>query len=109
MGEIVQVPSIVLKVFRFLLTSILSFLHVRQSRVENRHDLQSLTRQWLMHGNFCIILKSHFFISDLIDVDECKGNHSCHENANCANTIGSHVCNCQPGYTGNGQNCTGEF
>ena len=45
---------------------------------------------------------------DFIDVDEFKGNHSCHENANCTNTIGSHVCDCQPGYTGNGQNCTGE-
>ncbi|XP_066022416.1 epidermal growth factor-like protein 6 [Pocillopora verrucosa] len=40
------------------------------------------------------------------DVDECKGNHACHESANCTNTIGSHVCDCQPGYTGNGQNCT---
>ena len=50
-----------------------------------------------------------FFISDFIDVDEYKGNHSCHENANCSNTIGSHVCDCQPAYTGNGQNCTGEF
>ena len=29
-----------------------------------------------MHGNFCIILKSHFFVCDIIDVDECKGNHS---------------------------------
>ena len=44
MGGIVQVPSIVLEVVRFLLTSILSFLHVRQFRVENRHGLQSLTR-----------------------------------------------------------------
>ena len=58
---------------------------------------------------FCIILKSHFFICGFIDIDECKGNHSCHENANCTNTNGSHVCDCQPGYTGNGQNCTGEF
>ena len=62
-----------------------------------------------MHGNFCTILKSHFFTCDFIDVDECKGNNSCHENANCTNTNGSHVCDCQPGYTGNGQNCTGEF
>ena len=50
-----------------------------------------------------------FFICDFIDIDECKGNHSCHENANCTNTNGSHLCDCQPGYTGNGQNCTGEF
>ena len=62
-----------------------------------------------MHVSFCIILKSHFFICDFIDIDECKGNHSCHEDANCTNTNGSHVCDCQPGYTGNGQNCTGEF
>ena len=62
-----------------------------------------------MHGNFCIILKSHFFIGDFIDIDECKGNQSCHEDANCTNTNGSYVCDCQPGYTGNGQNCTGEF
>ena len=62
-----------------------------------------------MQGNFCIILKSHFFICDFIDIDECTGNHSRHENANCTNTNGSHVCDCQPGYTGNGQNCTGEF
>ena len=62
-----------------------------------------------MHGNFCIILKSHFFICDFIDIDECKGNQSCHEDANCTNTNGSYVCDCQPGYTGNGQNCTGEF
>ena len=58
---------------------------------------------------FCIILKSHFLICGFIDIDECKGNHSCHENANCTNTNGSHVCDCQPGYTGNGQNCTGKF
>ena len=80
-----------------------------QQKVENSHCLHSLTQERLMHGNFCIILKSHFFICDFIDIDECKGNHSCHENANCTNTNGSYVCDCQPGYNGNGQNCTGEF
>ena len=30
-------------------------------------------------------------------------------NAKCNNTLGSHTCECQPGYTGNGQNCKGEF
>ena len=25
------------------------------------------------------------------------------------NALGSHVCQCHAGYTGNGQNCTGEF
>ena len=50
-----------------------------------------------------------WFIYDFTDIDECKGNHSCHLNATCTNTLGSHVCECHPGYTGNGRNCTGEF
>ena len=50
-----------------------------------------------------------FPVFDYLDVDECKGNSSCHENAKCTNTNGSHVCECQHGYKGNGQNCTGEF
>ena len=63
----------------------------------------SFARQFL--NNFRI----PFFNSDFIDVDECKEKHSCHEHAKCINTIGSHACNCQRGFTGNGQNCTGEF
>ena len=43
------------------------------------------------------------------DIDECKGNHSCHVNATCTNTNGSYVCECYPGFNGNGQSCTGEF
>ena len=49
------------------------------------------------------------FIYDFTDIDECKGNHSCHLNANCTNNLGSHVCECHPGYIGNGRNCEGEF
>ena len=30
-------------------------------------------------------------------------------NATCKNILGSHVCQCQAGYTGNGRNCTGEI
>ena len=43
------------------------------------------------------------------DIDECKGNHSCHVNATCTNTNGSYLCECHPGFNGNGQSCTGEF
>ena len=43
------------------------------------------------------------------DIDECKGNHYCHMNAICTNTHGSYVCDCQPGFNGNGQCCSGEF
>ena len=50
-----------------------------------------------------------FYVYDFTDVDECKGNHSCHVDATCMNTNGSYNCDCHPGYTGNGQNCKGEF
>ena len=43
------------------------FLHVRQSRVlgsqqkvKDNHGLHALTRCWLMHDNFCIILIPSF-------------------------------------------------
>ena len=41
------------------------------------------------------------------DIYECKGNHSCHVNATCTNTKGSHVCTCHLGYNENGSDCTG--
>ena len=57
-----------------------------------------------------LMLGKFWFIYDFTDIDECKGNHhSCHSNATCTNTLGSHVCECNPGYTENGRNCTGEF
>ena len=49
------------------------------------------------------------YICVFSDIDECKGNHSCHVNATCTNTNGSYVCECRPGFNGNGQKCTGEF
>jgi len=43
------------------------------------------------------------------DVDECtSASRKCHANANCVNTHGSYNCTCNPGYTGDGHNCTGE-
>ena len=42
-----------------------------------------------------------------IDVDECTMNtDNCHEDAFCTNKIGSFNCTCNPGYEGNGTNCT---
>ena len=49
------------------------------------------------------------YICVFSDIDECKGNHSCHVNATCTNTNGSYICECRPGFNGNGQECTGEF
>ena len=48
-----------------------------------------------------------YFI-DFADIDECvTGNHNCSPNAICGNVPGSFICNCKPGYTGGGVNCTG--
>ena len=54
-------------------------------------------------------LQLFFYVYDFTDIDECKGNNSCHVNATCKNILGSHVCQCHAGYTGNGQNCAGEI
>ena len=40
------------------------------------------------------------------DVDECL-NNPCHSNATCNNTLGSFLCTCKKGFTGDGRNCTG--
>ena len=67
----------------------------------------------LMLSNFFTIaffLNLFFFnVYHFTDINECKGNHSCHANATCMNTKGSYVCTCHLGYTGNGSDCTGTW
>ena len=46
------------------------------------------------------------FYPNVLDFDECS-NNPCHPNATCNNTIGSYMCACDPGYSGDGFNCTG--
>ncbi|KAL9961155.1 hypothetical protein ACROYT_G030048 [Oculina patagonica] len=41
------------------------------------------------------------------DVDECSTSISvCDVNANCQNTVGSYICACKAGFTGDGKTCT---
>ena len=47
------------------------------------------------------------FIFKNLDVNECT-NDSCHGNATCNNTIGSFMCTCDTGFTGDGHNCSGK-
>ena len=43
------------------------------------------------------------------DVNECATDqHGCHENANCTNLHGTHKCDCNDGYIGDGSSCTGK-
>ena len=79
--------------------------NVKCSRLEPQDKgLSAYPRQLFSNYNFFLC-----FYVDFTDIDECKGNHSCHVNAACMNTLGSHVCQCHAGYTGNGANCTGKF
>ena len=58
----------------------------------------------------CIMLQESWLKAfDFSDIDEWARNLSCHVNANCTNTIGSHVCTCHTGYTGDGQTCSSDF
>ena len=42
------------------------------------------------------------------DINECLNNtDNCDGNAECTNTIGSYLCNCTIGFSGDGFNCTG--
>lgn len=43
----------------------------------------------------------------LIDIKECNGNHDCHEYAVCDDTLGSFICTCKEGFSGNGTYCEG--
>ena len=44
-----------------------------------------------------------------LDLDECFTiSDTCDVNADCQNTVGSYICSCKPGYTGDGQICQGE-
>ena len=45
-----------------------------------------------------------------VDVNECEDDPGiCNINANCTNTVGSYMCSCLSGYTGDGTLCTGEY
>ena len=44
-----------------------------------------------------------------LDIDECSNSteYPCHHNAHCNNTLGSFICYCMVGYTGDGMTCDG--
>lgn len=54
------------------------------------------------------VCKCFMFI--FLDIDECSSDdYPCHINAHCTDTVGSYICDCAEGYTGNGSMCHGLF
>ena len=49
---------------------------------------------------------NYAFYTYILDINECLTN-PCHWNATCNNKIGSYMCVCDTGYSGDGFNCTG--
>ena len=56
----------------------------------------------------CIAVIQTLF-SSCSDINECELSslNDCDGNADCTDTIGSYTCSCNPGYEGDGFNCTG--
>lgn len=46
--------------------------------------------------------------TDLIECDDSSLN-ICHPNATCSNTVGSFECSCDPGFSGDGVDCSGMY
>ena len=58
---------------------------------------------------FCLDILFKFCLKFRLDIDECAGSHDCHEKATCNDTVGSYICDCIFGYTGDGKSCKGMF
>lgn len=55
-----------------------------------------------------LIQRMHYY-EYYIDPDQCEmGTHNCDENAKCINLDELFKCECNPGYTGSGIDCTGK-
>ena len=63
------------------------------------------------HASKMLTFKYHIVLWFIVDINECGSNdlNNCHENAQCINAEGSFTCSCNPGYTGDGVNCTSKM
>ncbi|KAE9553235.1 hypothetical protein FO519_003543 [Halicephalobus sp. NKZ332] len=55
----------------------------------------------------CDLCKNGFRVKNGIcsDINECEEKHPCHQDAVCQNIMGGYICQCQPGYAGDGRQC----
>ena len=65
---------------------------------------------WIFHIQVIKFGKNKNYIYmflQILDINECSISPPCHANAACNNTVGSYLCTCNQGYSGNGSNCSG--
>ena len=71
--------------------------------------LQATPKFECKHNKDCVCMQTTSFKCLYVDIDECSTrSHSCDINTVCSNTVGSYVCACKAGFTGDGNTCTGE-
>ena len=59
-----------------------------------------------VHKALCTYLVT--ILTFVVDIPECeRGLDGCDSNSTCANTIGSYLCSCNSGFTGDGFTCIG--
>ena len=79
------------------------------ANIDNTENLHSCLEQWGKRCYFSSRIISLFVSSaKLLDINECS-TYPCHGNATCNNTIGSYMCACDTGYSGDGFNCSGMY
>ena len=86
----------------------------RIEKLENPFDckrgsISRMVTRLNITAEFCFKIQHSFFTS-LPDFDECASsqNNDCHKDGICYNTRTHFYCGCQPGFLGDGRNCTGE-
>jgi len=65
-----------------------------------------ITLHWYFYKETKYLKLTSKNFSCFTDKDECTdGSSDCHVNATCTNTLGSYICTCHKGLTGDGKNC----
>ena len=73
-------------------------------KVQTKHQLISYTNKTIWKIIYLVVTLYNLFL----DIDECiNETYHCHANATCTNTVGSFICSCEDGFTGNGTYCEG--
>ena len=74
-----------------------------------QETLSSSTKDTIFNLALCLNINNLSTCNDYnLDIDECNWN-TCDLNATCTNTIGSYMCDCFSGFSGDGKDCYGKL